>query len=248
MSVATGPQSAATPHVPPLTGLEQTNQPDALSPISSPREPNPWNSPSRYQPVVAPEYRPLPRIPSAQELDRTNDLQTSLNRLELQPLVSCYVGEENGDCAFGRKYEQDTGYKWHVQYLTDSEKEPYRVTISESGILLDSSQRPLNTTVGSNFGGAAMFIMDANGDFLVSTHEEDGKFQHSSLASGMPVAMAGEMRVERGRISYISNSSGHYRPNLNHMNQCIIQLRQRGVKLRGVEVDLYGRRNFTLRR
>ena len=93
-----------------------------------------------------------------------------------------------------------------------------------------------------------MFIMDRNGDLFVSMHEEDGKFQHSSLAAGEPLAMAGEIRVERGRITYINNASGHYKPSKTQMSQFINRLRDAGVPLSGVEVGLFGQRPIFLKR
>lgn len=165
----------------------------------------------------------------------------------LKELDGCYAGENEHDCAFGRLYEKDTGCKWHVKYLNNQEREKYLVTVNARGEILDSSGKALFTTCGANFGGAAMFIMDAQGNFFVSTHEEDGVFQHSSLVGGEPVAMAGEIKVERGRVEYISNSSGHYKPSREHMEQCLRRMRELGISLRGVEVELCREAKFILR-
>lgn len=237
------------PPSPPAFMKIRPNRPKLLPALQSP--PSSVKLPLKPRPPRTPSLHPNSPASAAGRQIRPIKPSPKLGRqsvsFELKPLVSCYIGEERGDCSFGNKYQQETGHPWHVKYLKPAEKIPYRVSISSSGLLLDSASRPLNTTVTSNFGGAAMFIMDSRGNLLVSTHEEDGKFQHSSLASGMPVAMAGEIRVKRGRITYISNSSGHYRPDRKQMVQCINALRKQGVSLRGVEVDLYGHRKFNLR-
>ena len=166
----------------------------------------------------------------------------------LKQLERCYVGEERRESEFGKHYEKETGGVWHVEYLSPAKRRPYWVRVNSFGKLIDANNQLLTTTSGRNFGGAAMFIMDRNGDLFVSMHEEDGKFQHSSLAAGEPLAMAGEIRVERGRITYINNASGHYKPSKTQMSQFINRLRDAGVPLSGVEVGLFGQRPIFLKR
>lgn len=170
------------------------------------------------------------------------------SRYILKELERCYAGEEKRESEFGKHYEKETGEVWHVEYLSPAQRRPYWVRINSSGKLIDANNQLLTTTSGRNFGGAAMFVMDRNGDLFVSMHEEDGKFQHSSLVAGEHLAMAGEIRVERGRITYINNASGHYKPSKAQMNQFINRLRDAGAPLSGVEVGLFGQRPIFLKR
>jgi hypothetical protein len=44
-------------------------------------------------------------------------------------------------------------------------------------------------------------------------------FRHQVLASGQPVAYAGEAQFLHGRLEWWSNASGHYRPDADHASQ-----------------------------
>lgn len=158
-----------------------------------------------------------------------------------------YVGEEYGDCSFGRAYSRDTGHPWHVVYYKDQERAQYEVSI-RGGMFYGANGRLLWTTSSRHFGGAAMFIMTADGRIFVSNNQEDGKYQHSSLSRGLPVAMAGEIRVERGRLRYLSNGSGHYKPSRAYTETFVQHLRDLGVETRGVEVELALEGKFFLKR
>ncbi len=61
--------------------------------------------------------------------------------------------------------------------------------------------------------GATAFIWDAKNKNRFYTHvHEAGKCHHSTMTSGKKVRCAGMWLVEQGKITYIDNSSGHYKP------------------------------------
>jgi hypothetical protein len=66
--------------------------------------------------------------------------------------------------------------------------------------MYDASGAPFDTSDASTVfsaEGRAIFVMDENGDFYASKSQQVGRFHHSSLAGGEPVAAAGEMKVEQ---------------------------------------------------
>lgn len=72
-------------------------------------------------------------------------------------------------------------------------------------------------------------------------------FHHSSFLGGKPVAGAGEMKVEHGRLVEIDDNSGHYTPHGEFLNQVLVQLQRDGADLgklkvgvrKGGEIDRY---------
>ena len=85
--------------------------------------------------------------------------------------------------------------------------------------------------------GAAVFVMGARGDIHVASHSV-GEYHHSSLLAGASVAGAGEIRVSQGRVTWLSNKSGHYMPSEAHLIQVLHQLQKAGVPL-GFKLDVH---------
>ncbi len=66
-------------------------------------------------------------------------------------------------------------------------------------------------------------------------------FFHSSFLSGASVFSAGEMRVENGRLTGVTQKSGHYQPGVVQLKNLFTFLRFRGVNIDKVEVGFgYG--------
>ena len=52
--------------------------------------------------------------------------------------------------------------------------------------------------------------------------------------AGDPVLFAGEMRVIRGKLTTISDKSGHYKPQEKHALSQLLYLKRHGVRLQDV--------------
>jgi len=66
-------------------------------------------------------------------------------------------------------------------------------------------------------------------------------FFHSSFLAGASVLSAGEMRVENGRLTGVTQKSGHYQPGIVQLKNLFTFLRFRGVNIDKVEVGFgYG--------
>lgn len=83
----------------------------------------------------------------------------------------------------------------------------------------------------------ALFIMDPHGNFYVSLRRVIGRIHHSTLSGGGPVAAAGELRVREGRLSVITDHSGHYPPTRSANQIVVSELQSRGVAMEGVLLD-----------
>jgi hypothetical protein len=120
-----------------------------------------------------------------------------------------------------------------VTYLrTNRERAPFEVTIKD-GKLYKADGKLLDTkSFESHWGGegSAIFVMSKSGKLYVSP-QEVGKFHHSSLLAGDDVAAAGTLSVKKGRITEISDQSGHYLPKVEISAQFLKELKAQGVDL-----------------
>lgn len=78
--------------------------------------------------------------------------------------------------------------------------------------------------------GVEIFVVGIDGDIHMTSHAI-GQYHHSSVLDGGDVAMAGEMKVDKGKIVWLSDKSGHYVPSLDHLLQFLHRLKKDGVKL-----------------
>jgi hypothetical protein len=86
--------------------------------------------------------------------------------------------------------------------------------------------------------GYGIYVMGPEGDFHVGSHKV-GRYHHSSLLAGGNTAGAGEVKAEAGRVKFLSNKSGHYRPTDTQMRQVLHLFEKRGIGL-DFEIKLMG--------
>jgi hypothetical protein len=82
--------------------------------------------------------------------------------------------------------------------------------------------------------GDALYIEDHQ-----VARETGGMFFHSSYLGGAPVLCAGDISFLDGRLTSISNLSGHYQPHQRNLVRLIQYLKRRHVKLDDVSVILF---------
>lgn len=145
------------------------------------------------------------------------------------PMDEHYLNEEtgNGWCAPDK-----------VKYLTASERALLKLTIKD-GVVYDAKGNLFDTQNGSSVfkggGKKAIFVMDKEGNIYASKHQEVGKFHHSSILGGEPVAGAGEIGVSNGKVTEISDRSGHYKPDREFTEQVHKELSEQGVDMTNVK-------------
>ena len=156
-------------------------------------------------------------------------------RYRVTPMLSNYVGEE--------KPGNSVWHNSHVRYLTEAERAPFALTFRD-GTIRDADGSLYDTTDAVSLhadSGRAIFVMDADGNFYAAKDHRQGKFHHSSLVAGAPVAAAGELAVVRGILIAISDKSGHYRPRRPFTAQAIDRLEKNNISLQRVTRDLVGK-------
>ncbi|HJR74318.1 MAG TPA: hypothetical protein VJ806_11840 [Luteimonas sp.] len=124
----------------------------------------------------------------------------------------------------------------HVRYLTDEELAQHRLTIVD-GRISQADGTPFDTRDARTHWsgqGRAIFVMNAYGDIFASKTHIVGRFHHSSLGQGKPVAGAGELEVRDGKLVALTDSSSHYCPPRRYTEQVLHELQARGVDVDGL--------------
>src|SRR5262249_18721496 len=95
-----------------------------------------------------------------------------------------------------------------VIYLDTRQREERRVLI-QNGLVTDHTGKQLLNTK-SKHHNQINYVMDAAGNFYLFDEFTNPEIRHSSIFAGAPVAGAGNIKIEDGRIVYIDSDSGHY--------------------------------------
>ena len=120
-----------------------------------------------------------------------------------------------------------------VEYLDDAGRARLKLTI-DNGLLRDAEGELFDTTtsmIHTGMTGRSIFVMDEEGNLYASLEQSVGRFHHSSMLAGRPVAGAGELEVHEGVLRLITNNSGHYAPTREMVAQVVDRLRRAGINL-----------------
>ncbi len=85
--------------------------------------------------------------------------------------------------------------------------------------------------------GWEIFVMSPGGELHMASHKI-GKYHHSSLLAGVPVAAAGTIKASGGNINILNDKSGHYMPTKANMMQVLHMLKTHGVNLDSFRADI----------
>lgn len=185
--------------------------------------------------------------------------------LLLGPIQGAVADGSNGDQASNCReaitaltldpdYEGEA-HRWFglrgVQYLrTERQRQPYEASI-RNGLVVDrhgnpfTSSLPWRSRISHRFyvmlgldlldNIASIFVLTSDGRLFLGPDQQVGRFHHSSFLAGKPVACAGVMSVVNGRIRFISDRSGHYKPGSVHMARFYQWLIEHGIDLSLIE-------------
>ncbi len=106
-----------------------------------------------------------------------------------------------------------------VVYLcTEEQREPHAAQFTADGRIQLSGVNVDTTKATGKEQGRYAFALLPSGRFLLHEHTS-GLFQHSSFAGGGSALCTGMVAIKKGKIAYIRNHSGHYRPTeANYLN------------------------------
>ena len=188
--------------------------------------------------ALARQYRaPAPNDPANRVKQMAGDFQKMGDKVRAQELDREIIKLQAKLRKHGAEMDADGNVKWTrtpdvVLYDYSLEKQGLTRVQIISGLLYNMNGVAVDTSAWSTAQqpGAAMYVMSVQGNIHYDQMEVD-KRHHSSLLAGMKVAGAGEFKVRNGRITFLSNDSGHYDPTLKHFLQVLHQLSKNGVPM-----------------
>jgi hypothetical protein len=89
--------------------------------------------------------------------------------------------------------------------------------------------------------GRYMYSVDEYGNLFASPSGMSGKdmyWNHSSYNAGKAVLCAGMLTIKQGKLTYISTSSGHYKPKREHLHRLLTLFSEEGVDLSKTEIHV----------
>ncbi|WP_333023620.1 hypothetical protein [Wolbachia endosymbiont of Pentidionis agamae] len=137
----------------------------------------------------------------------------------------------------GTKERKIPGSQSTVKYFTSDEQAEYTLYFDEENEdvrLYDVEGKLYNTSdeISKEKKGCVAYVMTLDKRLIVHKHINVGKdkiaIRHSSLAGGRAVIYSGLMKIENGKITYIDNNSGHYKPKDAHLCKAVKILKEKG--------------------
>lgn len=113
----------------------------------------------------------------------------------------------------------------HSMYLGEEEGGEIRL-YNVKGELYDTTD---TDKVSKGKKGYVAYVITIDGRLITHEHVNVGEnkyaYRHSTLACGEPVLCSGLMIVKNGKIEYIDNNSGHYKPGSANIYNAIIRFK-----------------------
>lgn len=123
-------------------------------------------------------------------------------------------------------------------FLTDLEREQYRVAIREGQFVQHRAPFSTSDSISHGKKGFSAFTLNVHGELSVFPHidHDTTGIAHSSMNRGKPVVSAGEVKIENGKLISITDHSGHYRPTAYSLYRALDYFRKQGVDVSDVKV------------
>lgn len=174
---------------------------------------------------------------------------------DVHPTLSSEYKKKNFDTLSVQDYEKiaNRHNSGKVRYLRKSHRLQYMAEPGDDGLfrrpnddtLLDSGTNigPTNRDMFDAFFGSQrqlwMYAMDSYGNLITREEEKRGTlapdglsfFNHSSFNSGREVTSAGLLLFQGGKLRWIDNNSGHYKPSAENLRNCVTLLFGEGADL-----------------
>ena len=165
-----------------------------------------------------PEQDCLPGLTTPEVL--TRDLEKLEVKFEYKLIPM--GGGEKGKASFLANVDKMN----NVPYLNEVERQKYKAEFRE-GLVYDSKRNLLGKRILGNKPIEYLYVMDEFGNFYIG--DDKKVIHHSSFLEGGPVASAGHIVIQKGKVLSISNESGHYKPPEAIFQQAVTELKAKGI-------------------
>jgi hypothetical protein len=120
-----------------------------------------------------------------------------------------------------------------TKYFTPEEITAHTLS-PKQGQLTDSTQTTVKQLESSVYamGMDGQIVTNLSGKQMIAMPDTQNAFQtihHSTMLSGKEVLHAGHLSVKDGKVTYLDDDSGHYRPDAAHTHEAFQKLVEKGV-------------------
>ncbi|RYF66733.1 MAG: hypothetical protein EOO22_20555 [Comamonadaceae bacterium] len=110
---------------------------------------------------------------------------------------------------------QAQGLQLDMVYLNKRARSEYFVLVDEDGLCYEAD----GNLIDSNYDEP--WAMDKYGNFFYMRLKGGVQINHSSFLAGKEVICAGVMKIKAGKLVYLDNNSGHYKPTVQNLANAI---------------------------
>ncbi len=115
-----------------------------------------------------------------------------------------------------------------IQYIGDDKKRAtFEFFVNKDGKIFDFNGNPVSTLPDVK----AIYVMTEDGTIYICVDPAKFNYCHASLVDGKPVAAAGEIVINDGKITNVTIESGHYQPDDISLDNIKKELESRGVNV-----------------
>lgn len=164
------------------------------------------------------------------------------DNMKLKSMDTKYLNEDKGKAEVFYAFQNprhDEYIPRKTKYLkSEGMRKKFQVHIRD-GKLYNAEGKPLNSI--EEIPG--MFVVAKDGKIYFHAETDVARFHHSTFMAGEDVLGAGQISVKDGKILYIDNQSGHYKPDLVHSYQGLYHMLKAGADFSKAEskfVDFKG--------
>ena len=181
---------------------------------------------------INPEYIPG-KSPLAHYSEKS---KADLKKHRLSPEITNAIANKDLLEVTARSKKKDKRLKTH--FYNEEERELFHVLIRKGTFIQDDKYVDTGESFSHGKKGFAAFTINVHGELSLFQHIdfEKTKIGHSTMNAGVPVFAAGELRIERGVITGITDYSGHYRPSLYNTYKALEYFKSQGVAVDEVQV------------
>jgi hypothetical protein len=117
-------------------------------------------------------------------------------------------------------------------YLTPQARQVYQVLVQQGRLYQGGGGVPMDTAFATAPNGEFLFVMDADGKIYAAPSALVK--HHSCFLAGQPVAAAGQIGVNAGRLIFVHDQTGHYRTPIEYTMQFLKELKRLEVDVTGL--------------
>jgi hypothetical protein len=130
--------------------------------------------------------------------------------------------------------------------LTREQRDKHRVHIRKGKFVArapDNEFHPFDTTKMKSHGkyGFSAFVINTSGEISMFEHNNMAdRYAHSSMNAQRPVMAAGEVQIINGKLTYMTDHSGHYQPNALNIYLTLKYFKDHGIDISKTTLLLHG--------